>query len=258
MSMPRILKARGYESYTFHTNTAGSGIEASSIRRSGSPRYFDRSYFGTADKMAFGSSSDHVLFEKTLPQLEKAAEAKRPFYAQVITMSSHFPFKNVPSDRRKLRLEAPYSGTIDGRLPDGDPLRGRADRALHLAAQAGGAVGQLRGGRLRRPLRSARTPKRQRGQGPARARGHDYNKADRLMVPLIVHLPGQNAGTRVADSCRSGRSGSDTRRRTGCGSLRRGPLRSQHPSFGHQRHLGGRSGGPGRLRRRVGVLPSRE
>ena len=28
--------------------------------------------------------------------------------------------------------------------------------------------------------------------------GHDYNEADRLMVPLIVHLPGQKAGTRVA------------------------------------------------------------
>ncbi|TLM92759.1 MAG: hypothetical protein FDZ75_05865 [Actinobacteria bacterium] len=28
--------------------------------------------------------------------------------------------------------------------------------------------------------------------------GHDYNKADRAMVPLIIHLPGQKTGTRVA------------------------------------------------------------
>jgi phosphoglycerol transferase MdoB-like AlkP superfamily enzyme len=113
-SLPRVLNAQGYESYTFHTNTAGFWNRSQFYPALGFTSYFDRSYFGNADQMAFNSSGDHVLFEKTLPQLKKAAEANKPFYAQVITMSSHFPFKNVPQDRRKVRLEPPYEGTITG------------------------------------------------------------------------------------------------------------------------------------------------
>ena len=198
VSMPRILNARGYESYTFHTNTASYWNRSQFYPAIGFTRYFDRSYFGTADKMAFGSSGDHVLFEKTLPQLKKAAEAKKPFYAQVITMSSHFPFKNVPSDRRELRLEAPYAETITGdyltEIHYADEQIGYFISQLKQAGLWDNTVVVVYGDHFGLPQpRSGSEAKAARALA-----GHEYNKADRLLVPLIVHLPGQKAGTRVA------------------------------------------------------------
>ncbi len=197
-SMPRILNAQGYESYTFHTNTAGFWNRSQFYPAIGFTRYFDRSYFGTADKMAFDSSGDHVLFEKTLPQLKQAAEAGKPFYAQVITMSSHFPFRNVPSDRRRLRLEAPYSGTITGdyltEIHYADEQIGYFISQLKQAGLWDDSVVVVYGDHFGLP-----EPQSESEAEALRAlAGHDYNKADRLMVPLIVHLPGQKAGTRVA------------------------------------------------------------
>lgn len=196
-SMPRVLNAQGYESYTFHTNTAGFWNRSQFYPALGFTRYFDKSYFGTADKMAFDSASDHVLFEKTLPRLEEAASASKPFYAQIITMSSHFPFKNVPADRRKLHVSAPYKGTITGdyltEVNYTDEQIGYFVDELKQSGLWDKSIVVVYGDHFGLP-----EPTNDAEAAATRAlAGHDYNKADRLLVPLIIHLPGQKSGTRV-------------------------------------------------------------
>lgn len=196
-SMPRILNAQGYESYTFHTNTVGFWNRSQFYPALGFTRYFDRSYFGMADKMAFGSSSDRVLFEKTLPRLEEASSASKPFYAQIITLSSHFPFKNVPADRRKLHLSVPYKGTITGdyltEVNYTDEQIGYFVEQLKKSGLWDKSIIVVYGDHFGLP-----EPTNDAEAAATRAlAGHDYNKADRLLVPLIIHLPGQKSGTRV-------------------------------------------------------------
>lgn len=196
-SLPRVLNSQGYESYTFHTNEVGFWNRSQFYPAIGFTRYFDRQYFGTDDKMAFGSSSDRVLFEKTIPRLKEAADAKRPFYAQVITMSSHFPFKNVPPDRRKLRLVPPYKGTMVGDyLTEAHYTDEQIGYFISMLKKSGlwdDSVVVLYGDHFGLPEpQNAREARALRELA-----GHDYNKADRTMVPRIVHLPGQEAGSRV-------------------------------------------------------------
>ncbi len=196
-SLPRVLTSQGYESYTFHTNEVGFWNRSQFYPAVGFTRYFDRSYFGTEDKMAFRSASDQVLMEKTVPQLVKAQEAKQPFYAQVIMMSSHFPFENVPADRRKLRLQAPYEGNIVGNylteIHYADEQIGYFISQLKQSGLWDDSVVVVYGDHFGLP-----DP---RNDGEAEAlralAGHDYNDADKALVPLIVHLPGQEVGDRI-------------------------------------------------------------
>lgn len=199
-SLPRVLNSLGYRSYTFHTNTAGFWNRSQFYPAIGFTRYFDQTYFGTADAMAFGSASDQVLFTKTLPQLEKAQKAKRPFYAQVITISSHYPFRNVPPDRRTLRLVPPYEGTIVGdyltEMHYVDEQIGRFVANLKQDGLWDDSIVVVYGDHFGLPETG--------DDGEARAlrelTGHDYNKADWALVPLIVHIPEQSLGVRVATS----------------------------------------------------------
>lgn len=197
-SLPRLLDTYGYDSATFHTNEVNFWNRGQFYPAVGFTRYFDRSYFGTEDQMAFESASDRVLFEKTLPLLKEAKQARRPFYAQIIMMSSHFPFENVPSDQRKLRPGAPYDGTIVGNY---------LTEVHYVDEQIGYFVSELKrtglwddsivvvyGDHFGLPEpRSGSEAKALRALG-----GHDYNDADKALVPLIVHLPGQEKGTRIA------------------------------------------------------------
>lgn len=197
-SLPRTLSRFGYESYTFHTNEIGFWNRSQFYPAVGFTRYYDRAFFGTEDKMAFNSASDQVLLEKTLPQLKSAADAQKPFYAQIIMMSSHFPFENVPQDRRTLPLEAPYKGNIVGNY---------LTEINYVDKQIGDFIGKLKaeglwdesivvvyGDHFGLP-----DPRNEAEAKALRAlAGHDYNDADKAMVPLIVHLPGQREGVRAA------------------------------------------------------------
>jgi len=112
-SLPRLLGAEGYTTATFHTNTAKYWNREQLYRALGFDYFFDKAYFGDEDQIMFGAS-DEVLFAKTLQRLKQFHEGDKPFYAQVITMSSHHPYDAIPPDRIDLKLGAPYEGTLTG------------------------------------------------------------------------------------------------------------------------------------------------
>lgn len=199
-SLPRVLSQYGYESYTFHTNESGFWNRSQFYPALGFTTFFDRAHSGVEDKMAFGSASDHVLFEKTLPELKKARDTRRPFYAQVITMSSHFPFDNVPRDRRTLRPGAPYEGTIVGdyltEINYADAQIGYFVSELKKSGLWDESVVVVYGDHFGLP-----EPRDDKEAQALRAlAGHAYNDADKALVPLVVHLPGQTAGMRVTSA----------------------------------------------------------
>ena len=199
-SMPRVLGAKGYDALTFHTNEAGFWNRRQFYAALGWTRYFDQAFFGRDDPMAFGASSDRVLFEKTLPVLKGEQEVDKPFYAQLITVSSHFPFDNVPKERRTLHPGAPYDGTILG-----DYLA----EEHYADEQIGYFISQLKESGLWDDSIVVvygdhfGLPEPRNGAEASALRtllGRDYDDADRALVPLIIHLPGQTQGTRVTNS----------------------------------------------------------
>jgi len=189
-SLPRMLRERGYGAFTFHTNDVEYWNRSQLYPAIGFTRHFDKKFFGTADTIAFGAS-DRVLFDKTLAQLSAYHNDQKPFYAQIVTMSSHFPFTEVPSNRRKVPIVDPYTGTIEGdyftEIHYADAEIGRFVDELERTGLLEDSVLVIYGDHFGLP--KARNSREQRVLDTLFAGG--YGEVDRANTPLIIHLPGQ-------------------------------------------------------------------
>lgn len=110
--LPGLLKSNGYHTYTFHTNSVDFWNRKELYAAVGFDKYYDQSFYGDDDHIAFGSS-DEVLFAKTVPELAALDAKEEPFYAMVISMSAHHPFR-LPEDKLKMTLPEQYQGTLLG------------------------------------------------------------------------------------------------------------------------------------------------
>ncbi|RUS48714.1 LTA synthase family protein [Cohnella sp. AR92] len=113
-SLPKLLKANGYSTATFHTNEVSFWNRKELYSSLGFEKYYDKSFFGDADAdhVAFGAS-DEVLFTKTIEELKKMDQSDKPFYSMVISMSAHHPF-NLPESKYKMTLPKEMEGTLVG------------------------------------------------------------------------------------------------------------------------------------------------
>lgn len=111
-SLPKLLQAEGYDTATFHTNEVDFWNRGELYRALGFNRYYDKSFFGEEDTIFYGSS-DEVLYSKSSAELARMNERSEPFYAQVISMSSHNPF-TIPEDKYRMKLPERYEGTFVG------------------------------------------------------------------------------------------------------------------------------------------------
>lgn len=111
-SLPKLLAANGYTTATFHTNSVEFWNRKELYKAIGFEHYYDQSFFGDDDHIAFGAS-DEVLYAKTADKLEQMNQDSKPFYAQVLSMSSHHPYK-MPESKYHMKLSERYKGTLVG------------------------------------------------------------------------------------------------------------------------------------------------
>lgn len=199
-SLPRLLRDQGYDALTFHTNSAQYWNRTQLYPALGFTRYYDRSFFGDSDRIALGAS-DKVLYTKTLEELERYHRKGKPYYAHIISLSSHFPFIGVPNSERTLKLSAPYVGT---RVGDYLTEVNYADRQLGAFLDQMDERGLLDDTVLvvYGDHFGIKDPS---GEPAERAAVHEllgrpYTAMDLLNVPLVIHTPGQSRGQRVEDT----------------------------------------------------------
>lgn len=111
-SLPRLLKAAGYQTVTFHTNVVEFWNRGELYRAIGFDRYYDKKFFGEEDKVFFGAS-DEVLYARTAEELERISRTGRPFYAHVISMTAHHPF-TIPEEKHLMTLPDQLKDTMVG------------------------------------------------------------------------------------------------------------------------------------------------
>jgi len=111
-SLPKLLQRHGYETATFHTNDVEFWNRDELYAALGFQHIYDKAYFGEDDFMFFGAS-DEVLYKETAYALQEMTERHQPFYAHVISMSSHHPF-NLPKEKITLKLPERYEKTFVG------------------------------------------------------------------------------------------------------------------------------------------------
>jgi lipoteichoic acid synthase len=111
-SLPKLFKQKGYETMTFHTNDINFWNREELYKALGFDRHYDKSFFGDADPIAL-AASDEVLYDKTAAEMEKLHKKDQLFYAQIITLSSHYPFE-IPEDKHHIQLPERYRNTFLG------------------------------------------------------------------------------------------------------------------------------------------------
>ncbi|MHA6529952.1 LTA synthase family protein [Paenibacillus sp. BAC0078] len=187
-SLSRLLSEKGYFTATFHTNSVEFWNRRALYKALGFDKYYDQTFYGDDDHIAFGSS-DEVLFKKTVPELSALDAKDKPFYAMVISMSAHHPFR-LPEEKFKMKLPERYEGTL---LGDYIQSQNYADYAmgqfLDELKESGlwdDSLIVFYGDHQGVPMYTLGNDEKKLLQELV---GHEYGYTDMFNIPFIVHSP---------------------------------------------------------------------
>lgn len=194
-SLPRLLNEEGYMTATFHAHTIEYWNRDELYPALGFEKYYDISYFEETDWIGFGPS-DEVFYDGVIELLTKD-EVTEPFYAHVLSLTSHSPF-TLPADKIKIDLPKMYDDTFVG-----DYLQ-----SIHYADYAlGQFVRQLKEAGLWEQSMIAVYGDHSGAHGKLLTKedeellehmlGHPYTLPERFNVPFIIHIPGVTDGEQV-------------------------------------------------------------
>ncbi|MFD0674925.1 LTA synthase family protein [Cohnella sp. GCM10027633] len=188
-SLPKLLGNIGYDSATFHTNQVDFWNRKELYSAIGFGHYYDQSYFGDEDHVAFGAS-DEVLYSKTFDKLQEMDASDKPFYAQIISMSSHHPYE-IPADKVMFDLPEAYDDTLVGHYLEAqnyaDNALGQFIDKLKSSGMWEDSVVMLYGDHQGLPLYSLDKHEKSLMD---EILGHEYGYTDMFNIPLVVHVPG--------------------------------------------------------------------
>lgn len=188
-SLPKLMKDNGYRTATFHTNSVEFWNRTTLYKVLDFDKYYDQAFFGDEDHIAFGAS-DEVLYAKAVPELVKMDAEDKPFYAMVMSMSAHHPYK-MPESKYKMSLPERFKGTLVG---DYVLAQNYADYAMGQfldQLKANGLwddsvivfYGDHQGVSLFSLDGSEKSLMKEMV-------GHEYGYTDMFNVPFIIHAPG--------------------------------------------------------------------
>ncbi len=109
VSLPKLLKKRGYSSFSAHPELGSCWNIKNGLLGVGFDKFYDRSSF--KDTQDFKERlSDGALFPQVLKRIEKQP---KPFYVEMVTLTSHVPY-SLPKKYRKLELNNRLKRTVVG------------------------------------------------------------------------------------------------------------------------------------------------
>ncbi|WP_168123102.1 LTA synthase family protein [Paenibacillus sp. HB172176] len=188
-SLPKLLRASGYDTATFHTNSVEFWNREELYKAVGFDRYYDKAFFGDEDSVFFGSS-DEILYKKTAEELSKMEAAEEPFYTQIISMSAHHPY-SIPQEKHMIALPERFDHTLVG---DYITAQNYADYALgqfvaDLKARGiwDNSVIVLYGDHLGLPIYSLNSHEKDL---MTEIYGREYTNQDMMNIPFVVVNPG--------------------------------------------------------------------
>lgn len=197
-SLPKLLKARGYDTATFHTNVVEFWNRGELYKAIGFDRFYDAEFFGDEDTLFFGAS-DAMLYKKTAEELAHMDMNDKPFYAHVISMTAHHPY-TMPEDKQLIAIPERFEDTLVG---DYLIAQNYADIQLGLFMDDLKARGiwddsliLLYGDHLGLPIYSL---DRNEKDLMAEMYGREYTYTDMINIPLVIVNPGSDMAPAVYD-----------------------------------------------------------
>lgn len=190
-ALPRVLSANGYRSVTMHGNDVSFWNRRELYGALGFDEYYDKMQFGEEDKMYRGVS-DEVFFDRAGTFIQDELSGGQPLYCQLITLSSHAPYRGVPYSRRPLDLGEEWEGerAADwlGSLSYTDKAVGEFIDWLKKSNLYDSSIIVVYGDHTAiKDLELTGVDERIVTQ----LLGRPYSEIDRQKIPLLIHLPGQ-------------------------------------------------------------------
>ena len=101
-SLPLLLKEKGYQTMAFHNNDRDFFNRAEAYPDLGfdrfySERYFKEKIYSIAEAESLGVN-DYDFFDSSAEVIKRAAEREKPFFAYLISLTSHTPFNFYPEN----------------------------------------------------------------------------------------------------------------------------------------------------------------
>ena len=188
--LPKILKANGYYTATFHANTATFWNRKNMYPSLGFDTFYDVTSFENKDIIGIGPS-DEVYYRKVLSEMKKYKAAGKSYYTQLITLSGHFPF-NIPVNHRNMKIPVKYQDTDTAKY---------IQAASYTDQAIGGFIQNLKDSGLYKDTLiviygdhfglSINKIKDNDKAFLKELLKRDYDKVDMMNIPLFVKLPGE-------------------------------------------------------------------
>ncbi|WP_409288149.1 LTA synthase family protein [Peribacillus sp. SCS-37] len=195
--LPRELGKKNYRTATFHANSVSFWNREEMYKSLGFDSFYDKRYFGDDDVISYGTS-DEQMYLKTAEKLSQFKEEGKPFYAHVIALSSHFPYK-LPAEKLKysFRLPSKFKNTLSGSYLEAVSYADYALGGFFSELKARGlydesviiVYGDHQGLQIK-------NKKDKELAGILFGRGYD-EVLDHLNIPLLIKVPGIGTGKKV-------------------------------------------------------------
>lgn len=189
-SLPKHFKEAGYLTATFHTNDVKFWDRDKMYPALGFDYYYDKSWYGEEDTIAFGSS-DKILYDKAISEIADINKSGKSVYANIISMSSHHPFNYLPESMPKLKLPEKYEGSFAGNYIQSQHYTDEALGVLINKMKEAGiwdnSVLVIYGDHMGLPVYSLDDTDRELLETVL---GKPYSYSSMLNIPLLVVAPG--------------------------------------------------------------------
>lgn len=198
-SLPRLLTGKGYSTSTFHADDISFWRRNDLYPALGIEKHYYGEFFGNKDVIGIGPS-DEVMFQKAMPILRESHMKNRPFYAQLIGLTSHHPF-HLPEKDRQLQLPEPFQGSLTGdyliSMHYMDRVINDFIEQLKKEGIYENSVIAIYGDHF--GLKQSAIEQRDTDL-ISEVLGHEYQTIDRLKIPFILHAPGISDDGETFDS----------------------------------------------------------
>ena len=123
ISIPKLLKEKGYYTYSMHANTGEFWNRNIMYNSLGYQKFYNYESDYTIDEIIGLGLSDESFFRQSLTKLKEINEKGQNFYGTLITLSNHTPFTNEGKDLSNFDVSS-YHYDKNGKLITDNYLEG--------------------------------------------------------------------------------------------------------------------------------------
>lgn len=194
--LPWILRDNGYTAWAFHGYEKEFWNREKAYVNQGFERFVSQEDFDLVETIGFGIT-DEEFYKQSMDYLKELDSIDEdPFYAFVISLTSHNPFK-MPDEYKSLDIREEHQDTILGdylqSIHYADKALGQFFEALKEEGLYEDTVIALYGDHF-----AITSVNKEPQQIMTDYLGHTYDLDEMMNIPLIIHIPGEEVNETIS------------------------------------------------------------